>query len=71
MKTKFILLVAVFIILSAFTTRVSVKKPVRSKPYPFQIGYFSLSGQEYDAYGDGGGHVDAIYKTDNNENDVT
>ena len=70
MKNRLILLAGVFILLTAFTTGEAANKNAKKANYPFQIGYFSVGGQTYDAYGDGGGHVDAVFTTDSNFNDV-
>ena len=73
MKSKLFVLAGLFLFLTAFTVKpnltVDVKKPVDL----FQIVYFTVNGQEYDAYGPSpaGGTVSKLYKTDNNGNDVS
>ncbi|MES2063949.1 MAG: hypothetical protein V4456_18645 [Bacteroidota bacterium] len=71
MKSRLFALAALFLFLTAFTTKPTLEK--HAKPVDFQIGYFTVSGQEYDAYGpsSAGGNVSKLYKTDNNGNDVS
>lgn len=72
MKSKLLVLCGLFLFLTAFTVKQHLTGNVK-KPVDFQIGYFSVNGQEYDAYGpsSSGGNVSKVYKTDNNGNDVS
>lgn len=72
MKSKLLVLCGLFLFLTAFTVKQHLTGNVK-KPVDFQIGYFSVNGQEYDAYGpsSSGGSVSKVYKTDNNGNDVS
>jgi hypothetical protein len=72
MKSKLFVLAGLFLFLTAFTVKPDLTRDVK-KPVDFQIGYFSVNGQEYDAYGPSstGGSVSKLYKTDNNGNDVS
>ena len=70
MKNKLLLLAGLFLIISVSSFKADLSKDRKKTTYPYQIGYFSVNGQQYDAYGDGGGHVAAVFATDGNFNDV-
>jgi len=72
MKSKLFVLAGLFLFLTAFTIKPNLKNG-HKEPVDFQIGYFTVNGQEYDAYGpsSAGGSVSKLYKTDNNGNDVS
>ncbi|WP_090467984.1 hypothetical protein [Mucilaginibacter sp. OK268] len=73
MKSRLLVLSALFLFLTSFTNKNDLTRDYKRKPDLFQIGYFTVNGQEYDAYGSapGGGSVYKLYKTDNNQNDVS
>jgi hypothetical protein len=73
MKSKLLVLGGLFLFLTAFTVKPNFKRKANKPVDLFQIGYFTVNGQEYDAYGSSpsGGSVYKLYITDNNGNDVS